>query len=238
MKRLKLRGAWLIFHNPNQNTFTYGGRVPTQQWGIKPSCRDRGGGRAILFSAKDDPQSNAISRNSLLLFQAISVHVPTIARQSSCPWKLDRWLGEQPEPWLRWRLHREENMVLLAHLQCPPLWAMETCCYTCLLVIPTVSDDCQCLWFTYLSQQPRREGNIPWKLEQALPKFTVPLSLRLHLPTHNFALFFLSPYVNGNWIPSLCQPFKLSSSSGGTNFVCTYVWIFLSHSKYKQFTTF
>lgn len=112
------------------------------------------------------------------------------------------------------------------------LWTLDaTLCYP-------VSDDCLCLWFTSLSQQPRREGNILWMLGQALAKFTVPFSLRLHLPTYNFALFFLSPNANGNWIPIRCQPSKHPVPQMGEILSECIDESFLSHSKYKKFAKF
>lgn len=103
MKSLKSRGAWLtcILQCQTKHLHIRGG-VPPQQQGIKPSCRGRGGGRGILFSANGDPQTNTIpSRNCLLLFQATSVHVHTIPRQSSSPgstW-IDGWVSNQsPHP--------------------------------------------------------------------------------------------------------------------------------------------
>lgn len=241
MKSLKPRGAWLTCILQRQTKHLHiGGGVPPQQQGIKPSCRGRGGGRGILFSANSDPQTNTIpSRNCLLLFQATSVHVHTIPRQSSSPrstW-IDGWVSNQsphPEGYTQKRM-----------------WCSwpTSCVHLCELWTNIVTD---VTWCHSLSQMtahafasrsshnsPKgREGNVLWMLEQALAKFTVPSSLRLYLPTYNFASSFLSPSANANWITSPCQPVKHSSSSDGRIFVWIYIWIFLSHSKYKQFTKF
>lgn len=148
---------------------------------MKPSCRGRGGGRRFLFSAKGDPQSKTVSRNCLLLFQSTSMHAFTIPRQSSLipgsSWR-GGWVSNQSP-------HREgytQKRARCPWCPCPPLWTLERC-YKCHLMLSAVSDDWLCLCFTCPSQQPRREGNFPWMLEQALAKFTVPLSLRLYLPS-------------------------------------------------------
>lgn len=241
MKSLKPRGAWLTYILQRQTKHLHiRGGVPPQQQGIKPSCRGRCGGRGILFSAKGDPQTNTIpSRNCLLLFQATSVHVHTIPRQSSSPgstW-IDGWVSNQsPHP----EGYTQKRMWCSWPTSCVHLCELWTDIVTdvigvthCLRWLPM-----PLLHVPLTTARTGREGNVLWMLEQALAKFTVPSSLRLYLPTYNFASSFLSPSANANWITSPCQPVKHSSSSDGRIFVWIYIWIFLSHSKYKQFTKF
>lgn len=150
MKSLKPRGAWLTYILQRQTKHLHiRGGVPPQQQGIKPSCRGRCGGRGILFSAKGDPQTNTIpSRNCLLLFQATSVHVHTIPRQSSSPgstW-IDGWVSNQSP-------HPEGYTQKRMWFSCP------TCCvHLCELWTDIVTD---VTWCHSLSQMTAHADNSP-----------------------------------------------------------------------------